>query len=556
MSATDQQETDGASKRPGREEFVAALGTGMTSAFWAGRQPDAPAILSPHGDRTFGQLNAEANQLARALRARGIAPGDALAAMISNRAELVVVLAAVQRSGLRLTPINWHLTAEEAAYIVDDCEAKVFVADTRFAPVAVEAAAQAPGITVRLSVGGPIEGFDEIDAVIADQDPTDLADPQLGGTMLYTSGTTGRPKGVRRSAAATAAALTAPRRPGLPPLDYTPGESLHLCTGPLYHAAPLSFSLLGPMMSGVGIVLMDGWSAEETLRLIEAHRITHSHMVPTMFHRLLSLPPEVRAAADVSSLRYVWHGAAPCPVAVKQAMIEWWGPVLLEYYAATEGTGTFVASDEWLTRPGTVGKPPSPDHIRILDADGHDCPPGEAGTIYLKAPRDGRFDYFKDPDKTSGSYRGDHYTLGDVGYLDEDGYLFLTDRSADLIISGGVNIYPAEVEAELLAHPAVGDAAVIGVPDDDWGESVVAVVEPRAGLAIGDALAAELIEHCRAHLAHYKCPRRVDFVDALPRAESGKLYKRRLRDDYRARAAAEAGGAAENENENEKEQGT
>jgi long-chain acyl-CoA synthetase len=309
----------------------------------------------------------------------------------------------------------------------------------------------------------------------------------------------------------------------------------------------LAFSLAGPMMAGVGVVLMDGWSAEETLRLIEEHRITHSHMVPTMFHRLLALPEEVRAAADVSSLRFVWHGAAPCPVPVKKAIIDWWGPVLLEYYAATEGTGTFVSSEEWLTKPGTVGKPPTPDHIRILDDAGNDCPPGEPGTVYLKAPPDARFDYFKDPDKTAGSYLGDHYTLGDVGYLDEDGYLFLTDRSANLIISGGVNIYPAEVEAELLTHPAVGDVAVIGVPDLDWGESVLAVVEPAVGVEPDDKLAEELIEHVRGRLARYKAPRAVDFVEHLPRADNGKLYKRRLRDEYRDRFERDAKRGASDE---------
>jgi long-chain acyl-CoA synthetase len=525
-----------------REAYVAALRSGTTLAFWAARHPDVPALLTPHGNLTFGELDAQANQLARAWRARGVASGDGVAAMISNRPEFVVVLAAAQRSGLRLTPINWHLTADETAYIVEDCEARVLVADRRFADVAVTAGERAAGAKLRMAVGGAIPGFEELEVALAGEDPADLPDPELGGTMLYTSGTTGRPKGVRRSAAAAAAAAVATttggRSPGLPPLDYRPGESLNLCTGPLYHAAPLAFSLVQPLLAGVGVVLMDGWSAAETLALIEKHRITHSHMVPTMFHRLLALPEEVRAAADVSSLRYVWHGAAPCPVAVKKAILDWWGPVLLEYYAATEGTGTFVSSEVWRTRPGTVGLPPTADHIRILGPGGEDLPAREPGTIYIKAPKEGRFDYFKDPGKTAGTYRDDYFTLGDVGYLDEDGYLFLTDRSTNLIISGGVNIYPAEVEAELLAHPAVGDAAVIGVPDDEWGESVLAVIEPAHGVDGSAALAAELIEHCRARLAHYKCPRRVDFVDALPRADNGKLYKRRLRDEYRARAAA------------------
>jgi long-chain acyl-CoA synthetase len=457
--------------------------------------------------------------------------------MVSNRPEFAEVMAATQRSGLRITPVNWHLTADEAAYIVDDCQARVFVADARFAEVASAAAERAPGVVVRLAVGGDIPGFESYDDAIAGQDGEDIADPVIGRSMLYTSGTTGRPKGVHRSEAPPTSALGRL-------FGYVPGETLHLCTGPLYHAAPLAFSLAAPLSAGVGVVLMDKWSPEETLRLIAEHRITHSHMVPTMFHRLLALPDDVRAAADVSSLRMVLHGAAPCPVSVKKAIIDWWGPVLLEYYAATEGTGTFVNSTDWLARPGTVGKPATEDHIRILDpVSGDQLPAGEVGTVYLRAPKVGRFDYFGDEEKTAGSYRGDYFTMGDVGYLDADGYLFLTDRSADLIISGGVNVYPAEVEAELLGHPSVGDAAVIGVPDPAWGESVVAVVELRDGVTASDDLAAELIEHCRAGLAHFKCPRRVDFTDQLPRTDSGKLYKRRLRDEYRAAAQVTAESA-------------
>jgi long-chain acyl-CoA synthetase len=518
------------------ESFGSAAASGMALAHWAHRQADVPAIVSAHGERTFGELNGRANRLARALRRRGLRKGDAVALMVANRPEFVEVVAACQRAGLRLTPINWHLTADEVAYIVRDCQARAFVADARFARVAADAASLALGTEVRLAVDGRIAGFASYDDAVADEEPEDLADPVLGGSMLYTSGTTGRPKGVHRSEPPPSSALGRL-------FGYEPGVSVHLCTGPLYHAAPLAFSLAAPLNAGAGVILMDAWSPAETLRLVAEHRVTHSHLVPTMFHRLLRLPEAERVAVDVSSLRLVLHGAAPCPVHVKRAMIEWWGPVLLEYYAATEGVGTFVTSQEWLQRPGTVGRPATRDHIRVVDpVTGEDQPPGEVGTIYLKAPATGRFDYFGDAAKTEASYLGDHFTMGDVGYLDADGYLYLTDRSADLIISGGVNVYPAEVEGELLAHSAVGDAAVIGVPDDEWGEIVVAVVEPAQGTEPSAALAEELVAHCREHLAAFKCPRRVDFVSELPRADSGKLYKRRLRDEYRARRAAAPGG--------------
>jgi long-chain acyl-CoA synthetase len=277
---------------------------------------------------------------------------------------------------------------------------------------------------------------------------------------------------------------------------------------------------------------MDGWDPEEMLRLVDAHRVSHTHVVPTMFHRLLALPDDVKARYDVSSLRFVVHGAAPCPVEVKKGIIEWFGPVVFEYYAATEGGGTFVGSEEWLARPGTVGKPLVDDLIRILDDEGNLLPAGEVGTVYMRASQNGRFRYFKDEAKTEGSYRGDYFTLGDHGYLDDEGWLFLTGRIAELIISGGVNIYPAEVDAVLLEHPAVGDAGTIGVPNVEWGEEVKAVVELRAGHQPSEALAAELMQWCRDRLAHYKCPRSVDFVAELPRHDNGKLYRRKLREMY------------------------
>jgi long-chain acyl-CoA synthetase len=500
---------------------------GMLASFWAADSGDVPAVISEAGDRMRAEANANANRLVRALRARGVKADDGIALMCANRPEFFETVAAARRAGLRLTTVNWHLTGDEAGYIVDDCEATAFVADARFAPAARHAAGLAPRLLASIAVGGAIDGFDEWDATLAPEPGIDIDDPVVGSTMLYTSGTTGRPKGVRRPpdprSALDIALLT----------QYRGHRHVHLCTGPLYHAAPLSFSLTAPAAMGVPIVMMDGWSAERTLALIEEHRVTHTHMVPTMFHRLLALPDAVKARYDISSLVFVIHGAAPCPVDVKQRLMEWLGPIVWEYYAATEGAGTLVGPDEWLRKPGTVGRVDPPDHVRVLDEAGNAAGPGEIGTVYLRAPDDDRFEYFKAPDKTRGSYRDTHFTLGDVGYIDDDGYLFLTDRSAHLIISGGVNIYPAEVEAALLTHPAVGDAGVVGQPDDEWGEVVVAAVEPQTGVEPTDALGFELVEWCRDRIAHYKCPRRVIFVEDLPRHDNGKLYKHQLREQLR-----------------------
>ena len=524
-----------------KDDLATALATGMTLAFHANAAPDRMAIISPHGDRTYAELNANANRLARALRARGIGAGDSVSLVCANRPQFPEALAAALRIGVRLTPVNWHLTGEEMAYIVENSDSKAVIGDARFADAVAEAVASAPAVEVKLAVGGDIAGFEPYDAFIAGQSGDDIDDPVLGRTMLYTSGTTGRPKGVDR-----AVESAAPQKPksDLPAagllLAGAVGKAAaqdgtkdrHLCTGPLYHAAPLAFSLSGPLAAGCGVVLMDGWDPEETLRLIAEHGVTHSHMVPTMFHRLLALDEGTRSKYDLSSLRFIIHGAAPCPVSVKKALMEWLGPVVYEYYAATEGGGTFVTPEEWLTKPGTVGKPFHPALVQIQDETGEVLPPNEIGTVYFRAPDTGRFAYYKDDAKTSGSYRGDYFTLGDHGYLDDDGYLFLTGRSAELIISGGVNIYPAEVDAVLLTHPAVGDAGTIGIPNDEWGEEVKAVVELREGVDASPALAEEILAFVRERLAHYKAPRSLDFVDELPRHDNGKLYRRKLRELY------------------------
>jgi len=505
--------------------FEEAYAAGMTVAYFAARHPDNLAIASNYGQRSFAQFNSNTNRLVRFLRSQGIVAGDSVAIVSKNRPEFLETYAATIRSGIRFTPVNFHLTGEEAGYVIDNCEAKAVIYDADLGTGA-SATEHAAGCSVRLSVGGEIDGFTPFEAALEGQDGSDIEDPVRGSQMLYTSGTTGRPKGVYRRqppAARSAAQIQAAGSPG----------DVNLCTGPAYHAAPLAFNVTSPLNSGASIVLMDKWDALETLRLIEAYGVTHTHMVATMFHRLLQLSEEERNRYDISSLVYVIHGAAPCPVHVKKAMIEWFGPIITEYYAATEGGNNFVIdSPTWLEKPGSVGKSPTPENTKIIDDDGNEVAQGETGYIYFRAPEVGRFEYYKSPEKTAESYRGDWFTLGDMGYFDEDGFLFLNGRSAETIISGGVNIYPQEIDAELLGHEAVLDVCTVGVPNEEWGEEVKAVVQLAEGFKPSEGLAGDIIAYAREHLAAFKCPRSIDFVVDLPRLPSGKIQRRLVRAPY------------------------
>jgi len=499
---------------------------GMSVAVYAATRPDDPAVADQYGRKfSWHELNAAANQLARLFRDLGLSTGDGVALLSSNRAEFALVIAACMRSGVRLTPINWHLTGEEVGYILDNCDAQVFITEQRFAEAALEAVTHTDKLKACLSCDGDLSGFDNLAEAVASHSADNLADPVHGNWMLYTSGTTGRPKGVH----------VKERPPNMPDPDRSHTfDTVALCTGPAYHAAPLAIDVVATIVSGGKLVLMDRFDPELTLHLIHDHRVTHTHMVAPMFHRMLQLDEATRSNYDVSSLRRVVHGAAPCPVHVKHAMIEWFGPVLLEYYAATEGGGGFlIDSEEWLRKPGSVGCPGPEFDNRILDDEGNDVPAGETGTIYMRAPdRVGRFEYYKDSEKTASSYRGEYFTLGDMGYFDEDGYLFLTGRTAELIISGGVNIYPQDVDTVIMQHHAVHEVCTIGVPNDEWGEEVKSVVQLNPGIEPGETIAEDIIAFAREHIAHYKCPRTIDFADNLPRLPTGKIQRRVVRDPY------------------------
>jgi long-chain acyl-CoA synthetase len=510
------------------DELAAHANVGMVSAFWAKHKPNRIGVHDRFGTRSFAEINANANRLARVLRDAGLKPGDGIALFCTNRAEFIEVLNASRRIGTRLTPVNWHLAVGEIAYILNDCEAKALVAETRFDTI-LSAEKESPHLRIRLGIGDPAEGFLPYSRTIREQDPADLPDPEIGSQMLYTSGTTGRPKGVYR-----------PRGLPTPPqfegsnAKYDPDGDVQLCVGPGYHAAPLAFDIAIPQASGVPVVFIgERWNTEEVFKAIEQHHITHAHMVPIMFQRMLAAPDELKRKYDLSSLKFLVHGAAPCPPEVKRAMIEWLGPILFEYYAGSEGgAGFYITASEWLRKPGSVGKRPELLRVKIMDEEGNELPRGETGLIYHEAQKLNPFSYYKDEKKTQGAHRGEFFTLGDIGYFDDDDYLFLTGRSAEIIISGGVNIYPQEVDNEIIKHPAVEDVCTIGVPNKEWGEEVKSVIMLKAGQKPSDELKKEIIEFVRPRLAGFKVPRSIDFVAELPRSAAGKIQRKKVREPF------------------------
>ncbi len=505
--------------------------------FWAvaGAHPERPAVVESGTTTTFAEMAATSDAMARGLWALGLRRGDGLAVVVPNRATFFACHLAAMSAGLYMIPINTHLAPSEVADILGDCDAAALVVDAALADLCAAAVAAGDVDPDHRFADPEAEGFRPLAALLelgrtAERLPAGLG---AGTTMMYTSGTTGRPKGVRRRLPDGEANEVYGTAAGVycQGFGMTPGPGVHLVCGPLYHAGP-SASATAALHAGNTLVLMERWDPEICLSMIERHRVTSTQMVPTMFHRLLALPADVRGRYDLSSLESVMHTGAPCPQPVKAELMEWLGPVVYETYGGTESVATIATPRRWLEKPGTVGRAIHGITLHILDDDGRELPRGEVGQIWVENANAPAAEYYKDPDKTRGMRRGSWVTLGDVGYVDDDGYLFLRDRAVDMIISGGVNIYPAEIESVLLESPLVGDAAVIGIPDDEWGEAVLAIVEPAEGTAAGEATAEAILAHCATRLARFKLPRRIDFVAALPRLASGKLQKRLLRERY------------------------
>jgi long-chain acyl-CoA synthetase len=515
----------------------------MHPSIHAQTQPDRAAIIMAGSGETisFAELDRRSNQVAQLLRSRGIGIGDTVALCLENHPWFLCLTWGFQRAGVHYVGVSSRLTPPEIAYILDDSGAKLLFGSAYLAEQLDAVAALAPAVPqLRLDSPGPLSA----EAALAAMPATPIADQRAGVDMLYSSGTTGRPKGVKIPLPEDPAIDQANALVGLTMMAFgIKPDSVYLSPAPLYHAAPLRWSMTIQKLGGT-VVVMEKFDPESALATIERYRITDSQFVPTHFVRMLKLPEEVRRKYDTSSLKCAIHAAAPCPVPVKQAMIAWWGPVLYEYYAGTEGNGfTFVTSAEWLERPGTVGRALT-GIVHVCDEAGNEVPRGTEGQIFFE-PTEGMvpFEYHNDPDKTRDARNQHGWTsLGDVGYEDDDGYVFLTDRKSFMIIAGGVNIYPQEIENLLVTHPKVADAAVIGAPDADLGERVVAVVQPLDMAAAGPELADELLAYLAPQLSRVKLPRQIDFREQLPRELTGKLYKRLLRDEYKSAYDAAHGG--------------
>lgn len=502
--------------------------------------PHKPAIIMGNSGEmvTYRQLDERSNQAAQLFRSLGLQTGDHIALMLENRREFLEICWGAQRAGLIYTPISSHLREDETAYILKNCGAKLFIASRAVAEVAEAAIRDVPELRSRLMLDIVIPGFESLEEALAAQPETPISDQSYGLPMLYSSGTTGQPKGVRIQAPTQAYNAPHPIAGSLGLAFGFGEETVYLSPAPLYHAAPLHYNMMNLSLGGTSVI-MERFDAERALALIEEHRVTHSQWVPIMFVRMLKLPEAVRERYDVSSMQYAIHAAAPCPVETKEQMINWWGPVIVEYYAGSESVGaTLIDSAQWLEHKGSVGRVIMGE-LHIVDDEGRELPPGEVGTIYFGGEH-ANFEYHNEPEKTASSYNEQGWaTLGDVGYVDEDGFLYLTDRKNFMIISGGVNIYPQEVENLLITHDKVADVAVFGVPHEEFGEQVQAVIQPQNWADATDEVAIELMEWLRERLSHIKVPRSIDFHEALPRLDNGKLYKRHLVEAYRSAARDE-----------------
>lgn len=505
----------------------------MYPGFYAQKTPDRPAyIMAGSGQQiSYAELEARSNQGAQLFRALGLERGDHIAICLENHPAFLQVCWAAFRAGLYFTAISYRLQPEEVEYIVNDCGAKVLVTSALLTDTFNRFKDSLDNNPRCYMVDGTTEGCESWEAAIAEMPESRIPDESCGQSLLYSSGTTGRPKGVKKPLPELPFGEESPLTEAAKVRYELDENTIYLSPAPLYHAAPLGYNMNVLRYGGTSVV-MEHYDSEAALQLIEQYRITHSQWVPTMFVRMLKLPEEVREKYDVSSLKYAIHAAAPCPVDIKEAMINWWGPVIYEYYAGTEGNGsTTITSEEWMRHKGSVGRAAGNCTVHILDEDGHEVPTGEIGGVYFEGG--GKFEYLHDNDKTSASRSVQGWsTLGDVGYLDEEGYLYLTDRKSFMIISGGVNIYPQEAENALIVHPLVADVAVFGVPNEEFGEEVKAVVQPVDMADAGPELEAELIAWVRSKISHIKCPRSIDFMEELPRHPTGKLYKRLLKEKY------------------------